>query len=141
MERKTLNLEVITPERMAFQDEADAVVLPGSEGELGILPNHAPLLARLSVGELRIRKGSETRLFAVSGGFAEVLSNRVKVFAETAEMEKEISVERARLALERAKKEITHSASAEDLAQAQAALMRALLRLRVAEGLHRRKQK
>ena len=138
---KTLDLEVITPERLAYKDQVNFVVLPGQEGEAGILPGHAPYLTQLAVGELRIHKGSETHFFAVSGGFAEVLAGRVKVFAETAEMEKEISVERARLAAERAKKEMVSATTSKDIELAQAALRRALLRLRVSEGLSRRKNK
>ena len=135
-----LDLEVITPERMAFQEKADFVVLPGTEGELGILSGHAPLLAELGTGELRIKRGSQTDFFAVSGGFAEVLENRVKVFAETAELESEINAERARQASERARSEIQKASTPADLALAQAALRRALLRLRVAEGMSRRRK-
>lgn len=138
---KLLEVEVITPERLAFKDQASFVVLPGFEGEIGVLPGHAPLLAQLSLGALRITKDGETVPFAVSGGFAEVRDNQVKVFAETAEMEKEIEPERARLALERAKKEIVAAANPQDLELAQAALRRALLRLRISEGLSRRKHK
>ena len=138
---KTLELEVVTPERLAFKDQVDFVVLPAEGGETGILPNHAPLLAQLAVGELRIHKGPDTQLFAVSGGFAQVQDNQVKVFAETAEMEKEINVERARMAAEKAKKDVTQAATSVDLALAQAALRRALLRLRVSEGLQRRRAK
>lgn len=138
---KKIEIEVVTPERLAFKDDVNFIVLPGLEGEIGILPGHAPLLAQLSTGELRITKGAETEHFAVSGGFAEVRSGRAKVFAETAEIGKEISVERARLALERAKKEISAAATPQDLELAQAALRRALLRLHVSEGLSRRNRK
>ncbi len=134
-----LELEVVTPEKLAFSEQADSVVLPAVEGEIGILPGHAPLLAQLTVGELRVQRGGTSERFAVSGGFVEVLENKVKVFAETAEMEKEINAERARLALERAQKEIKAAASPVDLAVAQAALRRALLRLRVSEGQAKRR--
>ena len=140
-EAKTLQLEVITPERLAYKDEVDFVVIPGAEGEIGILPEHAPLLSQLAAGELRIAKGAETEFFAVSGGFAEVLSNQVRVFAETAEMAKEIDVERARLAAERAKKDLTSARTQEELEMAEAAIRRALIRLRVFEGLSGRKRK
>ena len=138
---KSISLEIVTPERLVLKDEIDFVVLPAAEGELGILPGHTPLLAQLKDGELRITRNDETRLFAVSGGFAEVHPSKVAVFAETAEMEKEINVERARLAAEKSKKEISKAASPQDLAKAQAALRRALLRLRVSEGLSRRRRK
>jgi len=79
-----IELELVTPERLAFTEQADFVVLPGLEGEIGVLPGHAPLLTQLAAGELRIQRGDNTELFAVSGGFAEVLRDRVRVFAETA---------------------------------------------------------
>ncbi len=135
-----IELEVITPERLAFAELADFVSLPAIDGEVGILPGHAPLLVQLATGELRIRCGERTEHFAVSGGFAEVLKNRVHVFAETAEMQGEISAERARQAAERARKDIQKAAGPADLEQAQASLRRALLRLRIAEGLSRRRR-
>ena len=136
-----IELEIITPERLVFTEQADFVVLPGLEGEIGVLPGHAPLLSQLTAGELRIKRGENTELFAVSGGFAEVLRNRVRVFAETAEMQGEIDAERARLAAEHARKDLKQAASPADLEQAQAALRRALLRLRISEGLSRRRSK
>ena len=136
-----IELELVTPERLAFTEQADFVVLPGLEGEIGVLPGHAPLLTQLAAGELRIKRGEDTALFAVSGGFAEVLRDRVRVFAETAEMHGEIDAERARLAAERARKELKAAANPADLEQAQAALRRALLRLRISEGLSRRRNK
>ncbi len=138
---KSLELEVVTPERLAFKDTVDFVVVPGVEGEIGILPGHAPLLSQLSEGELRITKGQDVELFAVSGGFAQVLSNQVRVFAETAEMSQEINVERARMAAERAKGERAKAVAPKDIAMAEAAIRRALIRLRVSEGLSRRKRK
>ena len=134
---KEIELEVITPERLAYAEKVDFVVLPGNEGEIGILPNHAPLLTHLSIGELRITKGSETEHYAVTGGFAEVLDNHIKVFAETAEMGQEIDKERAKIAADNARAEVTKAARPQDLALAQAALRRALLRLKVSEGRNR----
>lgn len=136
-----ISLEIITPEAFALKDEVDFVVLPAFEGEMGILPGHAPLLAQLVAGELRIKKGSETQLFSISGGFAEVHPNKVEVFAETAEMPEEIDRQRARLAAEKAKSALLKVATPQDLARAQAALRRALIRLRVSEGFSRAKQK
>ena len=136
-----IELELVTPERLAFTEQADFVVLPGLEGEIGVLPGHAPLLTQLAAGELRIQRGDNTELFAVSGGFAEVLRDRVRVFAETAEMRGEIDAERARQAAERARKDLQQAANPADLEQAQAALRRALLRLRISEGLSRRRSK
>ena len=136
-----LDLEVVTPERLAFSEQADFVALPGAEGEIGVLPGHAPLLTQLAAGELRIVRAEGTEVLAISGGFGEVLRNRVRVFAETAEMQGEIDAERARLAAERARHEMKKAASPADIEAAQAALRRALLRLRISEMLSRRGRK
>ena len=90
-----LHLEIVTPERLAYSDTVDSVVLPGAEGEMGVLPHHAPLLATLGVGELRIRKGGEEEFFAIAGGFVQVRPDKVVVMAETADMASEIDVEKA----------------------------------------------
>ena len=133
-----LRLEIVTPERQAYDDEVDSVVCPGIEGELGILPHHAPLLTTLGVGELRIRKGDQEEYFAIAGGFLQVRPDRVVVMAETADMASEIdlaSVEEARREAERALAEGFEEPA--DLARARAALQRALLRIRVAERRRR----
>src|SRR4029078_13295736 len=88
----------VTPERLAYQDEVDSVVLPGSEGELGVLPHHAPLVSTLGAGELRLRKGGEEESFAIVGGFLQVLPDKVVVMAETADMASEIDLEKAQAA-------------------------------------------
>ena len=131
-------LEIVSPERHVLKEEVDFVVLPAYEGERGVLPGHTHLLVQLKVGELRYKKENRTEILSLSGGFAEVHPNRVEVFAETAEMSAEIDSERARLALERAKKDLTKSASPQDLAMAEAALRRALIRLKVSEGLRKK---
>jgi F-type H+-transporting ATPase subunit epsilon len=134
----TILLEIVTPERLAYSDEVDSVVLPGSEGEMGVLPHHAPLVSTLGVGELRIRKGGAEESFAIAGGFVQVLPDRVVVMAETADMASEIDLEKAQEArreAERALESGYHEAA--DLAAARAALQQALLRIRVAERRHR----
>ena len=88
-----LLLEIVTPERLAYADTVDAVVLPGSEGELGVLPHHAPLVSMLGVGELRIRKGGAEESFAIVGGFLQVRPDKVVVMAETADLASEIDLE------------------------------------------------
>ena len=80
-----IKLEIVTPERLVFDETVDAVTLPGSEGELGILPHHAPLVSTLGVGELRIRSGGQEEYFAIAGGFVQVLPDKVVVMAETAD--------------------------------------------------------
>jgi F-type H+-transporting ATPase subunit epsilon len=133
-----LQLDIVTPEKLAFSDEVDAVVLPGSEGELGVLPHHAPLVSTLGLGELRIRKGGTEESFAIAGGFLQVLPDRVVVLAETADMASEIDLEKAQEARREAEKALeTGYHEGVDLSAARAALQLALLRIRVAEGRHR----
>ena len=132
-----LNLEIVTPERLAYSGSVDGVQLPGSEGELGILPHHAPLIATLGAGELRIRRGGAEESFAVFGGFVQVLPDKVVVMAESADLAADIDLERAneaRRAAERALESGAHEGA--DLAAARAALQRELVRIRVAERRH-----
>ena len=133
-----IQLEIVTPERLAYSDAVDAVVLPGSEGELGVLPHHAPLVTRLGVGELRVRKGAEEESFAIVGGFLQVRPDTVVVMAETADMASEIDLEKAHEARREAERVIeTGFHEGVDLAAARASLQQALLRIRVAERRHR----
>ena len=133
-----LQLEIVTPEKLAFQDEVDAVVLPGSEGELGVLPHHAPLISTLGAGELRLRKGGEEEAFAIVGGFLQVLPDKVVVMAETADMASEIDLERAQEARRKAEEALESGyVEGADLSAARAALQAALTRIRVAERRHR----
>lgn len=128
-----LHLEIVTPERRAFVGDVDEVIVPGSEGEMGILPHHAPLISLLGQGVLRLRHGGREEAFAIFGGFIQVRPDRVVVLAETADMGSEIDLERA----ERARREAEHllegAGDAADLSMARAALQRALIRIRVAE--------
>ena len=133
-----LLLEIVTPERQVFSDEVDSVVCPGVEGELGILPHHAPLLTTLGFGELRIRRGGEEEFFAIAGGFLQVRPDRVVVMAETADMAAEIDIEKVNEARREAEKALAEGfEEPADLARARAALQRALVRIRVAERRHR----
>ena len=129
-----LQLDIVTPEKLAYSDEVDAVTLPGIEGELGVLPHHAPLVSTLGVGELRIRKGGAEESFAIVGGFLQVLPTKVVVLSETADMASEIDLEKAQEARREAEKALEsgyHEGA--DLSVARAAL----LRIRVAERRHR----
>jgi len=114
------------------------VIAPGADGELGILPNHAPLLTALGIGELRIRKGEEEESFAVGGGFLEVLANRVIVMADVAELAEEIDVARAEAARERAERRVREAPEGVDIARLRAALRRSSVRLKVARRRRRR---
>jgi F-type H+-transporting ATPase subunit epsilon len=133
-----IKLEIVTPERLVFDETVDGVTLPGSEGELGVLPHHAPLVSTLGVGELRIRSGGVEDWFAIVGGFVQVLPDKVVVMAETADLSSEIDLEKAaeaRRDAERALESGYHEGA--DLSTARAALQAALLRERVAQRRHR----
>lgn len=133
-----IRLEIVTPERRAYEDDVDSVNVPGAEGELGVLPHHAPLLSTLGFGELRIRKGGQEELFAIAGGFLQVRPDRVVVMAETADLASEIDLEAAERARRDAEQALAQGfEEPADLARARAALQRALLRVRVAERRRR----
>ena len=133
-----LRLDIVTPERLAYSGEVDEVIAPGSQGELGILPHHAPLLTTLGLGELRIRKGGTEESFAIAGGFLQVRPDRAVVMAETADMASDIDLERAQAARREAEKALEEGfVEPSDLAVARAALQRSLLRIRVAERRRR----
>ena len=135
----TTRLDVVTAEREVFSDEVDEVVANGVEGQLGILPHHAPLMTTLMPGELLIKKGGEEFYLAVSGGFIEVRPDRIIVLADTAERVEEIDVARAEEAKRRAEERLAEGAPGVDTARAEAALRRSLLRLRVAQRRRRRR--
>ena len=128
----TMQFEMVTAERLLFSGEVDSLVAPGTAGELGILPHHAPLLTTLRPGELRIMQGGQERAMAVTGGFLEVLDNRVTVLADAAEEADEIVLERAEEAIHRAEERIANRESDMDLERALAALRRAQVRVAVA---------
>ena len=127
-----LSLEIVTPERLVLAETVDSVILPGSEGYLGVLPMHAPLLTRLGIGELTYQKGGRTVCCAISGGHAEVLRDRVRVLAETCERSEEIDVDRARRARETAEAALaSRELSDREFRMAEARLKRALTRIQV----------
>ncbi|HEX5827261.1 MAG TPA: F0F1 ATP synthase subunit epsilon [Candidatus Limnocylindrales bacterium] len=133
-----LHLEIVTPERLAFSEEVDMVLVPGIEGELGILPHHTPLVSLLGVGELKIRKGGDEESFAIAGGFLQVRPDKVVVMAETAEIGSDIDLERAKQARAEAEKALESGyVEGADLSAARAELQRALVRIRVAERRRR----
>jgi len=133
-----IKFEIATAERVIYSDDVDIVIAPGIEGQMAILPSHAPLLTMLQPGELVVRKeGEETAIF-VSGGFLEVMQNRVTVLADTAERAEEIDVERAEEAKRRAEERLAGRLPEMDLARAEVALRRALTRIKVAERRRRK---
>ena len=137
-----LNLEIITAEGVAHQDKVDALIAPGIAGQLTILPNHAPLMTMIEPGELTLRKGTEETYIAVTGGYLEVLDNKVLVLADSAERAEEIDINRAELAKERAQQLLQSGAPSDvDQVRVEAALRRSLARLKVAERRRRREKR
>jgi F-type H+-transporting ATPase subunit epsilon len=134
-----LKLEIVSPERRAFTDEVDLVVLPGVEGQLGILPHHTPLISALGTGELRIRKGGIEQSMLISGGFVEVRSDKVVIMADLAEHSDEIDEQRAIEARRQAEAQLEEAKDPVDLARVRAALQTALMRERIA--VRRRSQR
>ena len=129
-----LAFELVTADRVVLQDNAvDAVTAPGTDGELGILPHHVPLITTLSVGELRIRKGREETSIAISGGFMEVTGTKVLILADAAERSDEIDEARAEEARNRAEEALANRRDQVSAAESEAALKRAIVRLRVAQ--------
>jgi F-type H+-transporting ATPase subunit epsilon len=130
-----LTLEIVTPDRALVQEDVDEVQLPGTEGYLGILPGHTPLLTSLRVGQAWYRKGSEKFYLSVAFGFAEVLPDRVRLLARIAERAEEIDVSRAeehRRKAEDSMQEARRGNMDIDLDRARVSLMKALTRLQVA---------
>lgn len=133
MAEKQLLLEVVTPDRKVVSTAVDIVVCPGVEGQFGVLVGHVPFLSALDIGEMYYKVGGKTEYLAVSGGFAEVTGTKVTIVAEAAEYGREIDVERARRAKERAERRLAAAKTEQiDWVRAEAALRRAMVRLRVA---------
>jgi F-type H+-transporting ATPase subunit epsilon len=125
-------LEIVTPERIVVTDEVDEVVLPGIEGEFGVLPGHIPFLTALKVGELVYKKGSGAEHLAVSWGYVEVTADSVKVLAETAEKATEIDLSRAETARLEAEKILTAGREDPEYEKAKVTLEKAVIRVQVA---------
>ncbi|MFH0948688.1 MAG: ATP synthase F1 subunit epsilon [Elusimicrobiota bacterium] len=160
---KTFTLEIITPEKVAYKNEVEQISIPAFEGEMGVLPGHIDYLAVLNSGEIRIKpaKDDEPKLFAVSGGFAEIHPKNVVILCETAEAAEEINIERAELSKQRALLEMASrkagfltGCAKEKLIQAksgikdkidtanmEAAIQRSVARLKVVSDLKKQKKK
>ena len=134
----SIRLDVVSAEQVVYSEDVDVVIAPGIEGQLGILPHHAPLMTILQAGELQARKGGEEFALVVSGGFLEVRPDRIIVLADAAERAEEIDLARAEEAKRRAQERLTHPMPEVDLARAEAALRRSLARIRVAGKRRRR---
>jgi F-type H+-transporting ATPase subunit epsilon len=131
---ENIRLEVVTPEQSVVSENAQIVMAPGSLGEFGVLSGHTPFLTTLRTGALKYKdeSGSERFVF-ISSGFAEALPDRVTVLAESAERRKNIDIERAKAAADRAEQRLQSGAEDVDFVRAKAALMRAISRIQLAE--------
>ena len=134
----SITLSLVTPDQAVVRESVDEMRIPGSEGYLGILPGHTPLLTSLKVGELWFRRGTETFYVSVAFGFAEILPDRVTVLAQIAERAEDVDVERAQHAEKRARERLTNVVANVDLERARVSLMKALIRLQVASRIRTR---
>ena len=136
----SIQLIIVTPERQLLRETAVEVTLPGADGQLGVLPGHAPLITELGIGELtyHAKKSGESAPVAIISGFAEVLGDRVTVLAETAERPEEIDVARAEEAKKRAEQRLAAASTDPDIdwSRAAIALQRSLIRIQVGRKRH-----
>jgi F-type H+-transporting ATPase subunit epsilon len=128
-----LQLQIVSAERSLVNETVDEVEIPGHDGYFGVLPGHTPLLAALSVGTLRYRQGSENHYLLIAFGFAEVQPDRVTILAQIAEKAEEIDLGRAAAAKTRAEERMASSSADVDVERARIAMLKALVRLQVAE--------
>ena len=136
-----IKLDIVTAEGVVYSDEVDVLVAPGIEGQLGILPHHAPLMTILQPGYLIARKGGEEEIsLCISGGFLEVRPDRVIILADAAERVEEIDAARAEEAKRRAQERLHERAPDTDMARTESAMRRALTRLQVVERRRRRRR-
>ena len=133
-----IKLDIVTAERVVYSGEVDIIIAPGVEGQLGILPHHAPLMTVLQPGELVVRKDKDELSIAISGGFLEVRPDRTIVLADAAERDDEIDLARAEAAKKRAEERLRHPVPGVDVSRAETALHRALTRIKVGERRRRR---
>ncbi|MBL9159432.1 MAG: ATP synthase F1 subunit epsilon [Verrucomicrobiales bacterium] len=131
-----MRLDIVTPEKLAFSDEIDSVVVPGGEGELGILPSHAPIVSTLAPGELRYMKGGQETSLAIGTGIVEVSHDRVSVLTDMALGAEEVDESAVEKAIEAAKKAMTEKLLPEETAAAQLALQKSLAQLHVKRRKH-----
>ena len=133
-----LTIELVTPERHVLAEEdVDVVIAPGIDGELAVLPQHAPLVTELRPGAIVLRRGGEEEILAVSGGFLEVLGDTVTVLADTSERSEDINLERAQEARDRALEAMDMTMTPSEVLEARISLLRALARIRAAQRRRR----
>lgn len=136
---KTIHVDIVSAEQEIFSGEADVVIVPGEGGELGILPEHMPLLTRVKPGTIRIQKGSEEEIIYVSGGMMEVQPDRVTVLADTSVRAHDLDEAKAMESERLAKEALTNRTGAMDIAKAQAELAEAAAQLSAIRKLRQRK--
>jgi F-type H+-transporting ATPase subunit epsilon len=127
----SIELQIVTPDKLLVREQVDEVEIPGSEGYFGVLPGHTPMLASLAIGEMWYRKGQEKTFLSLANGFCEVLPDRVTILAQLAERAEEIDVARAEEAKRRAEARLVQAKDI-DYERARTALMKSLARLQVA---------
>lgn len=127
----TIKLEIVTPDKTVVSEDVEMVICPGSEGEFGVLPHHAPLLSALKIGPVRYRADGKDEVIFASGGFVDVSGDKCSVLAETAERACDIDEARARASKERAEKRLADRSEELDEARATASLDRAMMRLKI----------
>ena len=133
-----LTLEIVTPEARVYSDTIDSVVIPTTDGEIGVLPGHIPLLTQVDHGELRVTKGATTLLLAVSGGFAQIIADKISVLAESAIQEDKIDEHAAEAAMKRAEDALK---AKDALEPAEIGRLEGIVRFSVAQlGLKRRRR-
>jgi F-type H+-transporting ATPase subunit epsilon len=131
---KTMNVTVVTPDGKVFDEDVEMVSVKTTEGGLGILPNHIPLVTPLTIGAVRIKKGSEITLIAITGGLMEVRGDQVSILAESAELPSDIDVSRALAAKERGEQRLDQAKVDDmDFKRAEMAIKRAINRLDIAQ--------
>ena len=136
----SLTVDIVTAERLVLSEEGvDELVVPGIEGELTVLPMHAPLMTMIKPGVMLIKRGTDETEMAITGGFLEVREDKVTILADAAERAEEIDVAAAEEARRRAEHQLEDRATDVDLARVAAELQKALLRLKVAERSRRRR--
>lgn len=135
MADSTFKLEIVTPEELLFKDDIQFVVVPETYGEMGVLRNHAPMIAALNIGIVRYTDTEGViRKVAISGGFMEVMANEARVLAETAEPGSQIDVMRARASRDRAEKRLSERDTSINMVRAQMSLARAMARLKASDA-------
>ena len=133
----TFRLEIVSAERSVFADDVDSLTAPGVEGQLTILPHHAPLLTQLQPGEITVRKGGQETVMVVTGGFLEVLGNKAVILADAAEKAEEIDIGRAEAAMKRAQDALAAHPKEQEMEAALMSYRRAQVRVEVARRRRR----